>query len=139
MKKFINYILIGCMSFTFSCLFYLIFSYVNILPPFDEELIISMFFISFGIVSLMALIHLVSIQNLVLLRFLEIMVVMVVLFLAGAFFNLFPLNLYYSGFVMIVGLLTYIVIAIVSFINNQASARKINASIRSKERIIKNE
>jgi protein-S-isoprenylcysteine O-methyltransferase Ste14 len=136
MNKVIQYIVIGCVSFTFSCLFYLLFSFLNIFPVFNEKMLISVLLVSFGIICLIALMNLFYIQNLILLRFLEIMIVVAVLFLAGVILNMFPLNWYYSGFVMITGLLTYVIVIVISFMSNRASARQINASIREKERFV---
>lgn len=133
MVKFTQYIIYGCISFTFSCLFYLFFSYLDIFPPFDEEALIHMSFVSFGITSLIALIHLFSIQSLIVLHFLEFTIVLAVLFLAGAVLNMFPLNWYYSIFAMMIGLLTYAIVITISFINNRASARQINDSIRKRK------
>lgn len=139
MNKITQYIVIGCISFTFSCLFYLLFSYLKIFSPFDEKMLINMLLVSVGIISLISLINLFSIQSLMVLRFFEIIIVVSVLFLSGILLKMFPLNWYYSGFVMITGLLTYVIVIIISFIGNRASARQINASIRSNQRFIKNE
>lgn len=139
MNKFTRYIINGCISFTFSCLFYLFFSYLNIFPPFDEEMLIHMFLISLGIISFIAVMNLFSIQSLILSRFLEVFIVLAVLFLVGAILKMFPLNWYYSSFVIITGLLTYIIVIIISFINNRMSARQINAAIRSKGEFVKSE
>ena len=37
MKEFMRYIATGCVSFTFSCIFYLFFSLLTIFPPLDEQ------------------------------------------------------------------------------------------------------
>lgn len=134
-----RYIIYGCISFTFSCLFYLLFSYLNIFPPFDEEALIHMFLVSLGIIGLIALINLFEIQSLILLHFLQMIIVMSVLFLAGIILNMFPLNWYYSGFVMMTGIFTYTMVILISFLNNRASAHQINTSIRAKERFAQNE
>src|SRR5690625_3298716 len=139
MSKCMRYIIYGCITFIFSCLFYLLFSYLIIFPTFDEEALIHMFFVSLGIISLIALINLLKIQSLILLHFLQIIIVMSVLFLAGIILNMFPLNWYYSGFVMMTGLFTYIIVILISFLNNRASARKINAVIRTKARLVQHE
>jgi|SRR5690625_1182315 len=132
MKKVTQSIVIGCISFTFSCLFYLFFSYLNIFPIFNEVLLIQILLVSLGITCLIALLNLVCIQNLILLRFFEMIIVITVLFLAGFFLKMFPINWYYSSFVVITGLLTYAAVILITFMGNRASARQINASIRAR-------
>lgn len=44
-----HYISTSCISFTFSCLFYLLFSLLTIFPPMNEALIIHMLVISISI------------------------------------------------------------------------------------------
>ncbi len=139
MNKVAEYVMIGCISFTFSCLFYLFFSLFNIFPSFNEMMLIYILLISLGITCFIALLNLFSFQNPALLRFLEMIIVITVLFLAGVFLKMFPLNWYYSGFVIITGLLTYTSVIMITFIGNRASAQQINDSIRAKERHIQNE
>lgn len=139
MNKLTQVTVISCISFTFSCIFYLPFSYLEIFPPFGEEALIHMLLVSLGIVILISLINLFAIQSLILLHFLQIIIVISVLFLAGIILDMYPLNWYYGGFVMVIGLLTYIFVITISFLSNQESARQINASIRAKERFIQDE
>lgn len=134
MKKIAEFMITSCIAFTFSCLFYLLFSFLHIFPPLYEMMMIYLFMNSLGITCFIILLNLFQIQNLILLRLLEMMTVIIVLFLAGVFLNMFPLNWYYGGFVMIAGILTYIAVILITFANNRASARQINATIQAKAR-----
>lgn len=129
MNGFLQNVVRGCISYTFSCLFYLIFSLCNIFPPFDETMLINMFLISFVIVGLITIIHLTKIQSMLILRFIEVSIVMVVLFLAGIFLDMFPLTWFYIGFVLMIGIVTYVFVVGITFILNQAKARQINSFI----------
>ena len=40
MDLFKHYISTSCISFTFSCLFYLLFSWLNLFPPMDEAMVV---------------------------------------------------------------------------------------------------
>lgn len=134
MNKLAEFMITGCIAFTFSCLFYLLFSFLHIFPPLNEMMLIYLLINSLGITCFIILLNLFQIQNFILLRLLEMMIVIIVLFLAGVFLNMFPLNWYYGGFVMITGILTYIAVILITFVNNRVSARQINASIRAKMR-----
>ena len=58
-----HYISASCISFTFSSLFYLLFSWLNIFPPMDEAMIVHMLFISISIICLIFITHQLPIQN----------------------------------------------------------------------------
>lgn len=132
MKNLMQYIITICMSFTFSTIFYLLFSLISIFPPFDERMIISMLFISIGITVFMLVTHLLPIQSLLLIRLLEILVIVFVLLAAGKVFNIYPLNHYYISFVLATGLLTYVVVVLVNYISDLMSASKINMTIQNR-------
>lgn len=132
MKNLMQYIIIICMSFTFSTVFYLLFSLNSIFPPFDERMVVSMLFISIGITVFMLLTHLLPIQNLLLIRLLEMIIIISVLLAAGKFFNIYPLNRYYISFVLATGLLTYVVVVLVNYVSDLMSASKINTSIQNR-------
>ena len=68
MKDFMRYIATGCISFTFSCIFYLLCSLSGIFPPLTEQMVIDMMFISIAIISLIYLSHLLPIETPVLAR-----------------------------------------------------------------------
>lgn len=133
MKSFTRYIATGCIAFTFSCIFYLLFSYLKIFPPFDEQMVMNMLFISIGIMSFIFLLHLLPIQNPLILRMAELAIVIAVLLVAGAFFNMFPINNFYICSVIVIGVLTYAIVILVLFIGEQATAKKINLEIRTRK------
>ena len=134
MKEFMRYIATGCISFTFSCIFYLLFSLLTIFPPFDEQLVVYFLFISIGIMSLIYLTHFLPTQNPFVLRLLEVFVVLIVLLVASIFFNMVPLQSKYILSVLAIGLLTYIIVIIVLFIGDLADAQKINSAIRTRKK-----
>lgn len=133
MKEMMQYIATGCISFTFSCVFYLIFSLLKIFPPFDEPIAITMLFISIGIMGLIYVAHLLPIQNPFVFRLLEIFVVIIVLLVAIILFNIVPFQSVYTLSVLGIGLLTYAVVSAVIFIGDQATAQQINATIRTRK------
>ena len=133
MKNFMRYIATGCIAFTFSCIFYLLFSYLELFPPFDEQMVMNMLFISIGIMSFIFLLHLLPIQHPLILRMAELAIVIAVLLVAGAFFNMFPLNNVYFFSVIVIGVLTYVIVILVLFIGEQATAKKINLEIRTRK------
>lgn len=92
-----------------------------------------MLFISIGIMSFIFLLHLLPIQNPLILRMAELAIVIVVLLVAGAFFNMFPLNNVYFFSVIVIGVLTYVIVILVLFIGEQATAKKINLEIRTRK------
>ena len=122
MKEIMRYVATGCVSFTFSCIFYLFFSLLTIFPPLDEQTVVYMLFISIGIMSLIYLTHLLPIQNPFISRLLEVFIVLIVLLVASIFFNMVPFQSTYILAVLAIGLLTYIIVIIVLFIGDQADA-----------------
>jgi hypothetical protein len=132
MDRFKYYISAGCIAFTFSCIFYLLFSFSNVFPPMDARMVVYMLIISISIMCLIFLTHLLKIQNYLLSRFLELLVVIIVILVAGFIFDMFPFNWYYITFVVTTGLLTYMVVILVSFMGDQSSANQINSVIARK-------
>ena len=128
-----HYISTSCISFTFSSLFYLLFSLLNIFPPMNEALIVHMLFISISIICLIFITHQLPIQNSLILRFIELLDVIIVLLVAGAVFKIFPFTWDATPFVITTGVLTYIVVIVVIFMGNQKSATEINAVIARKK------
>ena len=128
-----RYIATGCISFTFSCIFYLLCSFSGIFPPIIEQMVIDMMFISIAIISLIYLSHLLPIETPVLARLLELILVLLVLIFAGSLLNLFPFTLYIMLPILTIGVLTYLVVIIVIFIGDQASANRINAVIQNRK------
>lgn len=133
MSGFIQYIVIGCIAFTCSSIFYLLFSVLSIFPPFNEQMTISMMIITFSIIVLMYIKNLLPIYNPTAMRIIEIVNVLLVLLVAGAVFSIFPFTPYYVLTVTLSGLLTYIVVIIVLFVGNIFNAQEINAAIANKK------
>ncbi|MFJ7935890.1 hypothetical protein [Sporosarcina sp. NPDC096371] len=128
-----HYISTCCISFTFSSLFYLIFSLLHIFPPMNEALIVHMLFISISIICLIFTTHQLPIQNSLILRLIELLDVMIVLLVAGAVFRVFPFTWDTTLAVIATGILTYIVVITVIFMGNLKSATEINAVIARKK------
>jgi hypothetical protein len=129
-----HYISASCISFTFSSLFYLLFSWLKIFPPMSETMIVHMLLISISIICLIFITHQLPIQNPLILRLIELIDVIIVLLVAGAVFKVFPFTWYYTPFIITTGILTYIVVIVVTFMGNQMSATQINAAIAGKKR-----
>ena len=129
-----HYISASCISFTFSSLFYLFFSWLKVFPPMDEAMIVHMLIISICIICLIFITHQLPIQNPLILRFIELLDVIIVLLVAGAVFKVFPFTWYDTPFIITTGVLTYIVVIVVTFMGNQMSATQINAAIAGKKR-----
>jgi hypothetical protein len=129
MDLFKHYISTGCISFTFSCIFYLLFSFLNLFPPMDAGMVVNMLAISIGIICLIFLTHLLPIQNALLSRLLELLDVITVILVAGFVFDMFPFSWSTITLVVTIGLLTYIVVIFMIFMGNQSSAVQINSVI----------
>ncbi|MEK5070350.1 hypothetical protein [Sporosarcina sp. FSL K6-1508] len=129
MDGFKHYISTGCISFTFSCIFYFSFSFLNLFPPMDERMVVNMLVISIGIMCLIFVTHLLPIRNFLLFRLLEFVDVIIVLLVAGFVFDMFPFSWSTLAFVVIIGFLTYIVVIFMIFMGNQSSAVQINSVI----------
>lgn len=132
MKGFIRYVTIGCISFTFSCTFYLFFSYLGVFSPFNDQMVMTMLFLSIGILFFIYLSNLLPIQNPIILMLLELLSVLLVLIGGGAIFELFPLTFYYIFPTIGIGVLTYVVVITVLFIGDQSTATQINTVIRNR-------
>ena len=128
-----HYISASCISFTFSSLFYLLFSWLKIFPPMNEERVVHLLFISISIICLIFITHQLHIQNQLILRLVELLDVIIVLLVAGIVFKTFPFNWYDTPFIIMTGILTYIVVIVVTFMGNQMSATQINAAIAGKK------
>lgn len=139
MSGFIRFIVIICLSFTFSSAFYLLFSYLTIFPAVDDQMVLTMLVISISITILMFGKNLLPIYHPIRLRLLELGIVIFVLLMAGILFNMFPFTWYYVLFVSLSGLLTYIGVMVVAFWGNMLSAQEINSVIAKKKRRISNE
>ncbi|QUW22409.1 hypothetical protein JSQ81_02135 [Sporosarcina sp. Marseille-Q4063] len=133
MKDFMRYIAASCISFTFSTIFYLFFSFRSIFPPFTEQMVAKMLVISIAIIVLIYMVHLLPIENPFFLRLLELSSVLFVLVFAGRFFTIYPFTPYYTFFVVVIGILTYAVVIIVIFLGEQVSARRINSVIQKRK------
>lgn len=134
MREFMRYIATGCISFTFSCVIYLLFSLLTIFPPINEQLVITLLFISIGIMLFIYLTHLLPIQNPFVSRLLEVLVVLIVLLVASIFFNMVPFQYTYIIAVLAIGLLTYGIVIIVLYLGDLADAQQINTAIRIRKK-----
>lgn len=132
MKEFKVYLTAFTMSFTFSCIFYLLFSYIDVFHSFDENTLITMLFVSLSITTLIFLSHRLTIRSSLMLRVSECLIIVGILLIAGRYFGMFPFTPFYITAVVSIGLLTYTVVLVVSYIGDQASAKKINSVIQSK-------
>lgn len=133
MKDFMRYITAGCIAFTFSCIFYLFCSLLGLFPPFIEQMVVNMLFISIVIMLLIYLIHLLPLDNLFIVRLLELFAVLLVPALAGSTFNMFPFTFSYIFPTLSIGILTYFTVISVVFIGDQASAKRINNVIQKRK------
>ncbi|MBO1911639.1 hypothetical protein J4G37_43470, partial [Microvirga sp. 3-52] len=88
---------------------------------------------SIAIILMMYMVHLLPFDNPLLFRLLELFSVLLVLILAGSFFSIYPFTSYYTFFVVIIGIFTYIVVITVIFLGEQASARRINKVIQKRK------
>ena len=94
-----------------------------------------MLFISISIICLIFITHQLPIQNPLILRLIELLDVIIVLLVAGVVFKIFPFTWYDTlRSSSSTGVLTYIVVIIVTFMGNQMSATQINAVIARKKR-----
>jgi hypothetical protein len=99
----------------------------------NEALIVHMLFISISINCLISITHRLPIQNSLILRFIELLDVIIVLLVAGAIFNIYPFTWDVTMFVVATGVFTYIIVIVVIFMGNQKSATEINAVIARKK------
>ena len=133
MKEFMRYIAASCVSFTFSIIFYLFFSFWSVFPSITEQVVVNMLILSIAIILLIYLVHLLPIENSIFLRLMELSSVVFVLIFVGGFFSMYPVTPYNTIFVVVIGILTYIVVIIVIFIGEQTSARNINKVIKKRK------
>lgn len=133
MKEFMRYIATGCVSFTFSTIFYLFFSFWSIFPPFTEQMVVNMLVLSIAIIFLIYLVHLLPIESSILLRLVELSSVLFILVIAGGYFSLYPFTPTTTFFVVVISILTYSVVISVIFIGEQTSAREINKVIKERK------
>ena len=132
MRKILVYVTACSISFTFSSLFYLMFSLLNIFPTFEEKTMISMLFVSVSIMVLIFIAHILTIQSTFISRLSEIIIVIGTLLIAGKYFGMYPFTAFYISSVVTIGVFTYGVVIVINFIGNHASAQKINSVIQNK-------
>lgn len=132
MKKYLIYISAACFAFTFSSLFYLLFRQLGIFPPLTERMSITLFLVSALITCFMYLTHLLPFEQPLVVHFLEVLCIVLVLTAGGAFFDMFPLDLYHWSTVLLSGLLAYAFVIALIYLNTKADERKINEVIAKK-------
>lgn len=130
-----HYIKTGSVSFTFSSLFYLFFSTVGIFPPFSDQLVFNMFFISIFILLSIYLINLLPIENIFFISALELLSVIAVLAISSFFFNLFPFTVGYMITVSLIGVVTYLTVFIINFIGHRKSTIQLNEMIQQQNEV----
>jgi len=99
----------------------------------SETMIVHMLLISISIICLIFITHQLPIQNPLIFRLIELLDVIIVLLVSGAVFKVFPFTWYNTPFIITTGILTYIVVIVVTFMGNQMSATQINAAIAGKK------
>ena len=133
MKEIMRYISTTCISFTFSSILYLLLSSWNVFPPFDNENVLIMLFLSIAIVFSIFLVNIFPIENLIILRLAELISVLLVLLLGGFIFNIYPFSSIYIFSVITIGVMTYLIVTVIIFTGEQASARAINSAIQKRK------
>ncbi|MBE1554714.1 hypothetical protein [Sporosarcina limicola] len=139
MNNLFLHIVFGCISFTVSTIFYLLFSSFSTFPPLKEQMAFNILIISFSITCLMYLKNLLPFNHPVVSKLFEIFNVVIVLLVAGTVFKIFPFNWANSLAVILIGLMTYAVVMIVGYGANLFDAKKINLAIQSKKRRLSDE
>lgn len=129
-----RYVAIGSVAFTFSTIFYLLFSLFELFPPLTNHMTWTLLVITAAIILLMALKNWLPIVHPAVHRIVEVLIVMSVLLLAGSVFHVFPFTLRTAGAVCLVGLFTYLIVMVVAYIGNMLSAHEINAAIQERKR-----
>lgn len=130
-----HYIKTGSVSFTFSNLFYLFFSTIGIFPPFSDQLVFNMLFITIFILLSIYLINLLPIENTLIISILELLSVIIVLAISSFFFNLFPFTVGYMIAVSFIGVLTYLFVFVINFIGHRKSTIQINELIQQQNEV----
>ena len=129
MKNTLIYISAACFAFTFSTIVYTLFRLLAVFPPMTEKTNFSLLTISSVITVLIFLSHRLPIENPLLTYVLEVICVVAVVTVAGAFFGLYPFGLYYTGITVLSALIAYGSVILLIYLNNKADEQKINEAI----------
>lgn len=129
MKNTLIYISAACFAFTFSTLVYSLFRLSGIFPPIDERTSFALLIISSLITFFIFLTHQLPIESPVAAYILEGACVVAVVVIAGAFFSLFPFNLFYTVATVLASLIAYGFVILLLFLNNKADEQKMNEAI----------
>lgn len=134
MNRSIIYIGAACFAFTFSSIFYYLFRALSIFPPLTEKITIYLFIISCLITLLIFLSHKLPVDQPLLVHFIELICVLVVLILAGAFFDVYPFHAFYIGTVALCGICAYTFVILMVYLNNKMAEKAINQAIAQQKR-----
>lgn len=134
MNRSIIYIGAACFAFTFSSIFYYLFRLLSIFPPLTEKITIYLFIISCLITLLIFLSHKLPVDQPLLVHLIELICVLIVLILAGAFFEVYPFRAFYIGTVTLCGIFAYTFVILMVFLNNKMAEKAINQAIVQQRR-----
>ena len=129
MENILRYLSAACFAFTFSTIVYSLFRLFDVFPPLTENMVFSLLIISIMITFLIFLSHQLPIENPILIHTFEVGCVVVAMTGAGAFFNLYPFGLYYTGMTIMCGIIAYGFVILLVYLNNRADEQKINQAI----------
>lgn len=134
MNRPIIYLGAACFAFTFSSLFYYLFRLLGIFPPLTEEITSYLFIISCLITLLIYLSHKLPVDQPLIVHLIELICVLAVLILAGAFFNVYPFTAFYVGTVALCGIFAYSFVILMVYTNNKMAEKAINQAIAHQRR-----
>lgn len=136
MHRSIQSIVIICIAFTCSSLLYILFSSLKVFPEMTNGMLLSLFLLSSAMMALIHCTHLLPIDNIWIVYLLELMAVYSVLLASSYFLQLFPFSLAYILPTFIIGLLTYVLVVIITFLHETSHAKEINAVIERRNEAI---
>lgn len=134
MKNLFIYISAACFAFTASTVFYSLFRLLAVFPPLDEKMSWSLLAIAGCITLLIFLAHCLPIERPIILHGVEALCVILVTVTAGDLFGLYPFGLFYVVMTMLTGLLSYLFVICLIYLNNKADEQKINRVISERRR-----
>lgn len=129
LENLLRYLSAACFAFTFSTIVYSLFRWFEVFPPLSENMVFSLLLISITITFLIFLTHRLPIENPILIHLFEIGCVVVAMTGAGAFFNVYPFGLFYTGMTVMSGVIAYSFVIVLVYLNNKADEQKINTAI----------
>lgn len=134
MKNTLIYISAACFAFTFSTIVYSLFRLASVFPALNERTVFALLIISTLITFFIFLTHQLPIESPAAAYILEGVCVIAVVVIAGAFFSLFPFNLFYTGATVFASLIAYGFVILLLFLNNKADEQKMNEAIMQRRK-----